>query len=122
VPRRIFRPKRDRTVGGWRKPHNEELRNLYSSLNITRMIKPRRKSWSKHVDRLREKMNFTRKPGGKRPLGRWRRMWEDNIKEDLRETGRCGVVLAQDRGSCEYDNEFPYSTKCWEILGQLSDW
>jgi hypothetical protein len=51
--RRVFGPKRDENVGGWRKLHNEELHNLYSSLNIIRMIKSRRMKWIGHVARMR---------------------------------------------------------------------
>jgi hypothetical protein len=45
----IFGPKRDEVTGGWRKIHNEELHNVYSSLDITRMIKPKRMIWEGHV-------------------------------------------------------------------------
>jgi hypothetical protein len=57
VLRRIFSPKRDEIIGRWRKLHNEELHNLYSSLNIIRMIKSRRMRWAKHVARMGEKTN-----------------------------------------------------------------
>jgi hypothetical protein len=83
VLRRIFGPKRDDVMGDWRKLHNEELQNLYSSPNIIRMIKSRRR-WNGHVARMGEKRNAYRilvgKPEGKRPLGRPRRRWVDNIK------------------------------------------
>jgi hypothetical protein len=46
---RIFEPKRDEVTGGWRKPHNEEHRNLYSSPSIIKMIKSRRVRWAGHV-------------------------------------------------------------------------
>jgi hypothetical protein len=76
VLRRIFGLKRDEVMGEWRKLHNEELRDAYSSQNITRMIKPRRR-WAGHVARLGEKRNAYRllmgKPEGKRPLGRPKR-------------------------------------------------
>jgi hypothetical protein len=49
VLRRIFGPKRDEAFGGWRKLHNEELRDLYSSPNIVRMMKSRRMRWAGHV-------------------------------------------------------------------------
>jgi hypothetical protein len=81
VLRRRFGPKRDEVTGGWRKPHNEELHNLYSSPNIIRMIKSRRERGAK------EKRNEYRKAKGKRPLGRLRRRWHDNIKIDLKEIG-----------------------------------
>jgi hypothetical protein len=79
VLRRIFGSKRYEVTGDWRKPHNEELHNLYSSLNIGRMIKLRRMRWAGHVARMGEKKNAYRilvgKLEGKRPLGRPRRMW-----------------------------------------------
>jgi hypothetical protein len=50
--RRIFRPNRDEVTGGWRKLHNEELRNLYSSPSTIRMIKSRRMRWAGHVARM----------------------------------------------------------------------
>jgi hypothetical protein len=69
VLRRIFGPKRDEVTGGWRKLHNEELHNLYSSSSIIRMIKSRRMRWSGHVGRMEEKRNAYRilvgKPEGK---------------------------------------------------------
>jgi hypothetical protein len=91
-------------TGGWRKLHNEELRDLYSSPSIIRIMKSRRKRWAGHVARMGEKRNTYRllmgKPEGKRPLGRPRRRWVDNIKIDLLEIGwGCvdWVGLAQDR-------------------------
>jgi hypothetical protein len=81
VLRRIFGPKRDLMTGGWRKLHNEELHNLYSSPNIIRMMKSRRMRWAGHVARRGEKRNACRilvgKPEGKRPLGRSRPRWVD---------------------------------------------
>jgi hypothetical protein len=86
---RIFGPKRDEVTGGWRKLHNQERHNLYSSPSIIRMIKSRRMKSTGHVARMGEKRNAYRilvgKPKGKRPLGRPKRMWVDNIKMDLRE-------------------------------------
>ena len=76
VLRRIFGPKRDGITGEWIKLHNEELNDLYSSSNIVQVIKSRRMRWAG-------------KPEGKRPLGRPRRRWEDNIKMELQEVG-CG--------------------------------
>jgi hypothetical protein len=55
VLRRIFGPKRDEVTGGWRKLHNEELHNLYSSASIIRMIKSRRMSWAGYAARIEEK-------------------------------------------------------------------
>jgi hypothetical protein len=79
----------------WRKLLNEELHNLYSSPSISRMIKSRRMRWAGHVARMVAKRNACRilvgKPTGKRPLGRPRRRWVDNIKMDLREIGYGGM-------------------------------
>jgi hypothetical protein len=96
---RIFGPKRDEVTGGWRKLHNEELHNLYSSPSQVK---------EDEVDGAcstnGEKRNVYRilagKPEGKRSLGRPRRRWVDNIKLDLREIGWDGmdwIDLAQDR-------------------------
>jgi hypothetical protein len=100
---RIFGPKREED-GSWRKLHNDELHNLYSSPNIVRVIKSRRMRWVGHVARMGEGRGVYRilvgRPEGKRPLGRPRRRWEDNIKMDLRETriDRANwIELAQDR-------------------------
>jgi hypothetical protein len=77
VFRRIFGPKRDEEAGGWRKLHNEELHNSYSSPSVNRIIKSRRMRWVGHVAQMGEKRNAYRilvgKPEGKRPLGRPRR-------------------------------------------------
>jgi hypothetical protein len=73
VLRRIFGPKRNEVTGGWRKLHNEELQNLYSSQSIIGIIKSRRMRWAGLVARMGEKRNVYRrlvgKPEGKRPLG-----------------------------------------------------
>jgi hypothetical protein len=86
---RIFGPKRDEVIEGWRKIHNEELHNLYSSPSIIRMIKLRSMRWAGHVARTGEKRNAYRilvgKLEEKRPLGRPRRRWVDNNKMGLRE-------------------------------------
>jgi hypothetical protein len=103
--RTVYLVPRDEVIGGWRRLHNEELHNLYCSRSIIGMIKSRRiVRWAGHVARMRKKRNAYRilvgKPEGKRPLGRSRRRWEDNIKMDLRETGWGGmdwIDLAQDR-------------------------
>jgi hypothetical protein len=91
VLRRIFGPKRDEVTGDWRKLHNEELRDLYSSPRVIRIIKSRRMRWAGHVARMGEKRNAYRllvgKPVGKRPLGRPRPRWVDNIRMDLGEVG-----------------------------------
>jgi hypothetical protein len=89
VLRRIFGPKRDEVSGEWRKLHNGELRDLYSSPSRVRMIKPRGMRWEGHVARMGEKRNAYRllvgKPEVKRPLRRSRHRWVDNIKMDIRE-------------------------------------
>jgi hypothetical protein len=74
--RRIFGPKRDEVMGGWKKLHYEELRDLYSLASIIRIIKSRRMRWAGHVaQRVEKKRNMYRllvgKPEGKRPLGGW---------------------------------------------------
>jgi hypothetical protein len=95
VLRRIFGPKRDEVTGGWRKLHNEELYDLYSSPNIVRVIKPRRMRWAGHVARMGKERNvymvLVGKPEGKRPLEKPRRRWEDSIRMDLQEVGCKGV-------------------------------
>jgi hypothetical protein len=95
VLRRISGPKRDEVTGGWRKLHNEELHKLYSSKNIIRMTKSRRMRWTGYVTCIVENRNAYRvlmgKPGRKRPLGRPRCRWEENIKIDLREIGWGGT-------------------------------
>jgi hypothetical protein len=84
---RIFGPNRDEVTEKWRKLHNEELIDLYSSHNIVRVIKSRRMRWAGHVARMRHRrdvyMVLVGKPEGTRPLGIPRRRWEDNIKMDL---------------------------------------
>jgi hypothetical protein len=79
VMRRIFRPKRDEVTGEWRKLHNEEFHDLYSSPNIVRVIQSRRMRWTGHVAQMEEGRGVYRvlvgKPEGKRPLRRPRRRW-----------------------------------------------
>jgi hypothetical protein len=103
VLRTIFGQKRDEVTGGWRKLHNEELHKLYSTL--IRMINSRRVRWAGHVRRMGERRNAYRilveNPEEKRPLGRPRLRWVDNIKIDLREIGwdrGDWIDLAEDRG------------------------
>jgi len=91
-------------TGEWRKLHNEELNDLYSSPNMVRVIKSRRTRWVWHVARTGKRRGVYRvlvgKPEGKMPLGRPRCRWDDNIKMDLQEVGCGGVdwtLLVQDR-------------------------
>jgi hypothetical protein len=86
VLRRIFGPKREEG-GSWKKLHNDELHSLYSSPNIVRVIISRKIRWVGHVARMGEGRGVYRvlvgTPEGKRPLGKPRRRWQDNIKMDL---------------------------------------
>jgi hypothetical protein len=108
VLRRIFGPRRDEVMGGWRRLHNEVLNDLYSSRNIVRVIKSRRMRWAGYVARMGEErgvcVDLVGKPEGKRPLGSPRRRWVDNIRTDLQEV-ECGFVdwigLAQNRELAE---------------------
>jgi hypothetical protein len=102
VLRRIFGHKGEED-GSWRKLHNDELHSLYSSLKITMVIKSGRMRSVGHVARMGEERGVYKvlvgRPEGKRPLGRPRCRWEDNIKMDLREIGLDGanwIQLAQD--------------------------
>jgi len=104
VLRRMFEPRRDDVMRDWRRLHNEELNDLYPSPNIVRVIKSRRMRWAGHVARMGEEWGVYKflvgKPEGRRPLGRPRRRWVDNIRMDLQEVGfGCvdWVGLAQDR-------------------------
>jgi hypothetical protein len=104
VLRRIFGLKMGKVMGEWRKLQNEELSDLYPSPSIIRIIKSRRVRWAGHVARMGEKRDTYRllvgKPEGKRPLGRPRCRWVDNIRMDLGEVGWGDVDwigLAQDR-------------------------
>jgi hypothetical protein len=104
VLRRIFGPKRAEVTGGWRKLYNEELHGLYPLPSIVRVIKVSRVRWAGHVARIREVRGayniLVGRPEGRRPLGRLRRRWEDNIKMDLREIvfgDMDWIHLAQDR-------------------------
>jgi hypothetical protein len=127
VPRRIFGPKRDEVTGEWRKLNDEELHDLYSSPSIIRIITARRMRWAGHITRMGERRNayglLVGKPEGRRPLGRPRRRWLDNIGMDLVEVGWSDVNwigLAQDRGR---RRAFVNSVlnlrvilKCWETI------
>jgi len=104
VLRRIFGARRNEVTGEWRKLHNEELNDLYSSPTIVRVIKSRRMRWAGYVERMGDRRGvfrvLVRKPEGKRPLGRPRRRWEDTNKMNLQEVGRGGmdwIMLAEDR-------------------------
>jgi hypothetical protein len=76
-------------TGGWRRLHNEELHNLYASPNIIRVITSKGMRWAGHISQMGEMRNaysiLIGKPEGKRPLGRARHRWEDNIRMDHRE-------------------------------------
>jgi len=126
VLRRIFGPRRDEVTGEWRRLHNEELTDMYSSFNILRVIKSKRIRWAGHVVRISEERGVYRvllgKLEGRRPLWRPRRRWVDNIRLDLQEV-RCGYMdwngPAQDRDvadACECGNEPSGSVKCGEFL------
>jgi hypothetical protein len=104
VLRRIFGPKMDEVTGEWRKLHNEELRDLYSSPSIIRIIKSRRIKWAGHVARMGENRKSYRllvgKPEGKISQGIPIRRLFDNNRMDLGEVGWGDVDwigLAQDR-------------------------
>jgi len=104
VLRRIFVRRRDEVTGEWRRLHNEELNDLYSSPIIVWVIKSRRTRWDGHVARMGEERGVYRflvgKPEGRRPLGRCRRKWAYNIRMDLQEMGCVymdWIGLAQDR-------------------------
>ena len=104
VLRRVFGLKRDDVTREWRKLHSEEHSDLYSLPNIVLVVKSRRMRWAGHVARMGEARGvhsvLIGKPDGKRPLGRPRRRWDDNIKMDLQEAGGGGgdwMELAQDR-------------------------
>jgi hypothetical protein len=112
VLRKIFGPKREEE-GSWRKLRNDELHNLYYSPNIVKVIKSRRMKWAVLVAHMGEGRGVYRvlfgTPEGKRPLGRPRRRWEDNIKLDRRERGieldSAGSRWSPVAGFCEHSNE-----------------
>jgi hypothetical protein len=97
VLRRIFGPKRYEVTGEWRKLHSEELHNLYLSPDIIRQVNSRRMGWARHVARMGEERKMYKvlvgKPEGKRPPGKPRRRWKDEIRMDLREIGLGGVWI-----------------------------
>ena len=89
VLKRIYGPRRDEVTREWRRLHNEELNDLYCSPNIVRVIKSRRMRWAGYVARMGEERGLYRvlvgKPEGRRPMGRPRHRWVDNIRMDLHE-------------------------------------
>jgi hypothetical protein len=91
VLKRIFGPKKEEIRGEWKRPHNEELYNLYSLPNIIRVIKSRRMRWTEILALKEERRSAYRvlveKTEGKRQLGKPSRRWEDNIEMDLQEVG-----------------------------------
>jgi len=106
VLRRMFGPRRDEITREWRRLLNKELNDLYSSPNIVRVIKSRRMRWAVHVARMREERGVYRvllaKPEGRRPQGRPKCRWVDNIRMDLQEVGYgymdwIGLALDRDR-------------------------
>jgi hypothetical protein len=115
--KRIFGPKRDEVIGGWRKLHNEKLHNSCSSQSTIRMVKSRRLKREGHVARMETKKNAYRilvgKPERKRPLGRPRRRYEDNIKRD--KMGWYGLIKLR-TGTSEHGNEPSSSIKFWEFF------
>jgi hypothetical protein len=126
VLRRIFGPKRDEVTGVWRKLHNKELHDLYSSPSIITIIMSRRMRWAGHVARMGEARiayrSLVGKPERKRPPGRPRRRWVDNIKMDLLEIDWGGVDwigLAQDTDKWR---AILNSIKCWKTIKWLHNW
>jgi hypothetical protein len=104
VLRRIFGRKRDEVTGEWKKLYHEELNDLYSTPSIVLVMKSRRMRWARHVVRMVTRTYVYRilvgKPEGKRPLGRRRHRWDDNIKIDLQEVlfeGMVWIDVAQNR-------------------------
>jgi hypothetical protein len=87
VLRMMFGPKMDKVIGEWRRLHNKELYALYSSLNIIWVIESRRMRMAGHIAHIDERRDaygvLVGKPGGRRPVGRYRHRWEDSIKMDL---------------------------------------
>ena len=110
---RIFGPNRDEN-GGLRRLHNEGLHSLYRSPNIVRVIKSKGLRWAGHVARMEEGRSafkiLTGKPTGKRPLGRPRRRWEDNIRMYLEEIGSNAVNSVDSAQDKDY----------WRALGNAA--
>jgi len=125
---RTFGPRRDEVTGQWRRLHNEELNDLSSSPNIVRVIKSRRVKWVGHVARVGEEGVVYRvllgKPEGRRPRGRPRPRWVENIRMDLQEVRRMGEARGC-IGSCwgnrrERDHWGDLGLDGWNILGWIS--
>jgi hypothetical protein len=127
VLRRIFGAKRDEVTGEWRKLHNDELNDLYSSPNIFQVIKSIRMRWARRVACMGDRRGIYRvlvgKPEGKKPPGRPRHRWEDNIRMVLQEVGwgcEDWIGLAQDRDRLRAlvsaVMNFPGPIKCEEFL------
>jgi len=99
--------------------YNVELNDLYPSPNTVRVIKSRRMRWAGHVARIGERIGVYRvlvgKSEGKRPLGRTRPRWEDNIKIHIQEVG-WGPGLGHVVGFCSCGNEHSGSIKCGQFL------
>jgi hypothetical protein len=117
-------------TGEWRKLHNEELYNLYSSPDIIRQVKSRRMMWAGHVARMGEERKVYKvlvgNLEGKRPLGRPRRRWEDGIRMNLREIGLGGCGLESTgsgqepvAGCCECGDE-PSGSCATELVSYKS--
>jgi hypothetical protein len=131
VLRRIFGPKRDEVTGEWRKLHNEELNDLYSSPNIVRMIKSRRMRWAGRVARMGERRSVYRILVGKyegkshledpgvdgRVILRW--IFRKLDVEVWTGLDRVGSGQGQVAGTCECGNETPGSIICGEFLDYL---
>ena len=94
VLRKIYGSKRDDETGEWRRLHNGELHELYGKPDVMRIVKSRRLQWAGHVTRMGNEKGAWKllvgKPVGKRPVGRPRMRWENNINHDLREVDYTG--------------------------------
>jgi hypothetical protein len=90
VLRKVFEPKRNKVTGDWRRVHNEELHDLYTSPNIIQVIRSRRMSWMGHVACMGERSGaysiLVEQPEGRRPLGRQRHRGKANVKMDFKDT------------------------------------
>jgi hypothetical protein len=131
VLRRLFGLKGDEVTGRWIKLHNEELHGVCSSPSIIRTIKSRR---MRHVSRMGDKRNtyelLVGKPERRRPLGKLRRRWLDNIRMDLLELGWgdvdwIGLTQGRNRWRRALVNSIlnlRVSIKCWETIECLDNW